>query len=326
MNINVIKRNGNKEEFNTNKIIAAINKAYIGASKEPNLELAREIAKKIEKQATEKELTIAEIQQLVESQLMKNEEEVATAYIIYRNERDRERRLVKTYNEIIEIEDNDVKNENANVNGNTPAGQMMKFASTAANDHVDHHVITKRFVEAQNKGEIHIHDKDYYGSKTTTCVQHDLTQLFKDGFNTDHGFTREPNHLKTAVDLAAISLQTNQNEQHGGQAIVAWDHHMVPYAKKSFTEHFLDAYLDMILNQVDISDLDPEKEEDYKKMIADLKAEVEKKAGAIELGNEKLKSKLPTIYKIARRRLVKEARQAHEGFIANMNTMHSRGK
>lgn len=325
MNTQVIKRNGKKEDFNSNKIVTAINKAYIGASKEPNLELAKEIAKKIEKQATEKEFTIAEIQQLVESQLMKNEEEVATAYIIYRNERDRERRLVKTYNEIIEIEDNDVKNENANVNGNTPAGQMMKFASTAANDHVDHHVITKHFVEAQNKGFIHIHDKDYYGSKTTTCVQHDLTQLFKDGFNTDHGFTREPNHLKTAVDLAAISLQTNQNEQHGGQAIVAWDHHMVPYAKKSFTEHFLDSYLDNILNQVDISDLDPEVEADYKKMIADLKIEVERKAGEIELSNEKLKSKFPTIYKIARRRLVKEARQAHEGFIANMNTMHSRG-
>lgn len=320
----VIKRNGKQEIFNKDKIVSAIKKAYIGSSLEPDNSLANIIADIIENQPQE-ELTINQIQKLVESHLMKNEEDVATSYIIYRNERDRQRRLVKTYNEIIEIEDNDVKNENANVNGNTPAGQMMKFASTAANDHVDNHVITKRFVEAQNKAEIHIHDKDYYGSKTTTCVQHDLTKLFKDGFYTEHGYTREPNRLSTAIDLAAISLQTNQNEQHGGQAIVAWDYHMVPYAKKSFREHFLEAYLDLILTQKDITDMNPENDDDYKRMIGDLNQEVNRRVGEIELGNKQLKLQYPTIYKIARRKLVKEAKQAHEGFIANMNTMHSRG-
>lgn len=321
----VIKRNGIYEDFDKNKIVTAIKKAYIGSNMEPNEGLANTIADIIASQPSDA-LTINKIQQLVESNLMRNEETVATAYVIYRNDRDRQRRLVKTYNEIIEIEDNDVKNENANVNGNTPAGQMMKFASTAANDHVDHHVIEKRFVDAQLKGDIHMHDKDYYGSKTTTCVQHDLSKLFKDGFATEHGFTREPNRLSTAVDLAAISLQTNQNEQHGGQAIVAWDYHMVPYAKKSFREHFLEAYLDMILTQKNISDMDSENEDHYKRMINDLQQEVTRKLGEIELGNKKLAKAFPNIFKIARRKLVKEAKQAHEGFVANMNTMHSRGK
>lgn len=318
----VIKRDGTEEAFNKEKIVSAIKKAYVG--KEPDETLARTIADIIEAQPQDT-LKIKRIQELVESNLMRNEETVATAYVIYRNEHDRRRRLVKTYNEIIEIQDNDVKNENANINGNTPAGQMMKFASVAANDHVDHYVIDKHFVKQHDLGYIHIHDKDYYGSKTTTCVQHDLTKLFKGGFYTEHGFTREPNHLKTATDLAAISLQTNQNEQHGGQSIVAWDHHMEPYAKISFEQHFLDAYLDYILIHIDVADMDAEKEEDYLKMIDDVKKEIEKKVGSIELGNQKLKEQYKTLYKIARRKLVKEAKQAHEGFIANMNTMHSRG-
>lgn len=212
----IIKRNGKLEDFNKEKIKIAISKAFLSVNIFPG-EMCEEIAERIRLEGPE-EVSIAEIQKMVEKELMKADFEgssdVATSYIIYRNEKDRERRLINTYTEIVEIEDGDVKNENANINGNTPAGQMMKFASTSASDFADRHIIPKKYTEAQKRGEIHIHDKDYYGTRTTTCHHSDLGKLLEGGFSTEHGTIREPNRIKAAIDLAAISLQTSQNEQH----------------------------------------------------------------------------------------------------------------
>lgn len=318
----VIKRDGTEEKFNPSKIERAIKKAYTACSKEPNDELIKTIVNVLSESELEK-LEIEKIQDIIEASLMEHDNAIGKRYVLYRNERARMRGLVKTFNEIVEIEDTDVKNENANVNGNTPAGQMMKFASTSSKMYAEDHLISRKFVELQQNNLVHIHDEDYYPSKTTTCVQHDLAKLFKGGFKTGHGFINEPNRLSVAVDLAAISLQTNQNEQHGGQAIVCWDNALVPYAKKSFREHFLKAYVDHY-ESVEL----PNDEEDYDAYVAILEEyapKIEKQFGVIELDNQHLAEHYVRTFKIAKRELIRESDQAAQAFIYNMNTMHSRG-
>lgn len=320
---NVIKRDGTKEKFDEMKIEKAIRKAYKACSKEANELLINSIIEAVNNIHLE-EIKIENIQDIIEQCLMEVDPVVGKRYVIYRNERARLRGLVKTFNELVEIEDNDVKNENANVNGNTPAGQMMKFASTSSKMYAEDFLIDQKYVKLQQDNLIHIHDEDYYPSKTTTCVQHDLTKLFKDGFKTGHGFIKEPNRLSVAVDLAAISLQTNQNEQHGGQAIVCWDNALVPYAKKSFKEHFLKAYIDYY-EAIELPD-DEEDYDAYKAMLEKYALPIEEQFGVIELGNQNLAKHYNRTFKIAKRETIRESDQAAQSFIYNMNTMHSRGK
>ena len=219
----VVKRDGRQVPFDPQRIADAIKKSMkaAGILDQQAMDYCDQAAKEIASLRVQK-LTVDQIQDLVEEKLMDSSyKEAARAYIVYRRQRDIERQRhsqnIKTFNEIVEVRENGVKNENANVNGNTPAGQMMKFASVATKDYALDYIIYPEHAEAHRNGEIHIHDLEFFPSRTTTCVQHDLEKLFKDGFSTEHGHIREPKSIRAYTALAAISMQSAQNEQHGKQ-------------------------------------------------------------------------------------------------------------
>lgn len=314
----VIKRDGTKVDFDGDRIRQAVQKAARAVSQHVGIEQLDEIVSNIYDLQTD-ELSVDMVQNAVELNLMKNHPEVARAYIVYRRERDVNRRrnskLVQTFNEIIDVADTNVKNENANINGNTPAGQMNKFASETTKAHAIDYILNPEHARAHEEGRIHIHDLDYMPTKTTTCVQYDIEKLFKDGFNSGHGYLREPNHIRSYGALAAIAFQANQNEQHGGQAIPAFDYFMAPGVRKTFVKYFLKyanraaarGELDVQVQNID-------------------RAYVEANCGTLEMSNEKLLTfGQPSIYADALEDTIQETEQSMEAFLANMNSMHSRG-
>ena len=161
---------------------------------------------------------------------MKVQPEVAKKYIIYRQwrntERERKTQMKHIMDGIVAIDKNDVNLSNANMSSHTPAGQMMTFASEVTKDYTYKYLLPKQYAEAHRMGDIHIHDLDYYPTKTTTCIQYDLDDLFERGFHTKNGSIRTPQSIQSYATLATIIFQTNQNEQHGGQAIPAFDFFM----------------------------------------------------------------------------------------------------
>ena len=235
--------------------------------------------------------------------------------------------LIKTNEKIINVEKNDTNNENANMSSMTPAGQMMKFASEVSKVYALENLISEKFRKAHEDGIIHIHDLDFYPSKTTTCLQYDLEDMFEKGFVTKHGYIREAQSILTYATLATIIFQTNQNEQHGGQAIPAFDFYMAKGVLKSFRQYLKNR----ILNFVEIKN-DVEITEKYEK---DAKAFLKKTLDSIkttEEENEKIskyfsisKNDLKKLLKSSYKDTKKETYQAMEGFLHNLNTMHSRG-
>ena len=228
---------------------------------------------------------------------------------------------------IVTVEKNDVNNENANMSSMTPAGQMMRFASEVSKMYTLENLVSPEFKEAYNNGEIHIHDLDYYPSKTTTCLQYDLADMFEHGFQTKHGFIREAKSITTYATLATIIFQTNQNEQHGGQAIPAFDFYMAKGVLKSFRRHLKRRILSFveIKNGVEIT-------QEYEKNAKEF---LKKNVSSIKCNENEIKL-LEKYFKINRDDLIKllveayddtqnETYQAMEGFLHNLNTMHSRG-
>ena len=224
---------------------------------------------------------------------------------------------------IINIEKNDINNENANMSALTPAGQMMKCASEMTKLYALEFLISNQFKQAHQNGEIHIHDLDFYPSKTTTCLQYDLEDLFEHGFITKHGFIREAKSISTYATLATIIFQTNQNEQHGGQSIPAFDFYMAKGVLKSFRRHFRYRLLSYL-------------SKDYAKSANnDIKVYVNTNINSINPSDEAItnlsiflkidRDKIIHLLKIAHEDTQLETHQALEGFIHNLNTMHSRG-
>lgn len=224
---------------------------------------------------------------------------------------------------IINIEKNDINNENANMSALTPAGQMMKCASEMTKLYALEFLISNQFKQAHQNGEIHIHDLDFYPSKTTTCLQYDLEDLFEHGFITKHGFIREAKSISTYATLATIIFQTNQNEQHGGQSIPAFDFYMAKGVLKSFRRHFRYRLLSYL-------------SKDYAKAANnDIKVYVNTNINSINPSDEAInnlsiflkidRDKIIHLLKIAHEDTQLETHQALEGFIHNLNTMHSRG-
>ncbi len=330
----VVKRDGKQVDFNSERIINAISLAENVTNVEVPAEFKAEISEKIEKTAAEK-IHVEEIQNIVEEYLMKSYPEVAKKYILYREKRTLEREkksdLVKTYNEIVNIEDTDIKNENANMNGNTPAGQMMKFASEVAKDYTHKFLLKEEFSRAHKDGLIHIHDLDYMPSKTLTCVQYDLEEIFKDGFDTRNGHMREPQSISTYAELAAIIFQTNQNEMHGGQAVPALDFFLAPGVLKSYKKYFaksivsnIDFALDQELDKNEVKGCIDENVHSIETSEAEL--EILSKFVAEKVGDFELSRKV--VFKAAKMAYAdtkKETYQALEGFVHNLNTQHSRG-
>ncbi|MCI7556537.1 MAG: anaerobic ribonucleoside triphosphate reductase [Bacteroidales bacterium] len=302
----VRKRDGRIVGFNEEKIKAAIRKAMLVTEKGEDEALIERIVDRIS--VTGKEImSVDEIQDQVEMELMKSpRKEVAKAYIAYRDKRDVARKA-KTHDiflEIIAAKKNDVTRENANMNADTPAGMMMKFASESTKPFVDDYLLSPETRDAVRHNLLHIHDKDYYPTKSLTCVQHPLDNILKNGFEAGHGESRPAKRIETASVIACISLETAQNEMHGGQAIPAFDFYMAPYVRASYIEEV--KYLEQ-LNGEDYSDLYYAEIKDY--VVAELTG---------LSGRER-------IMHHAINRTVSRVHQAMEAFIHNMNTIHSRG-
>ncbi len=302
----VLKRDGRVVGYNEEKIKAAIRKAMLQTRLGEDEGLIMKIVDRIGVTGNE-QMSVEEIQDRVELELMKStRKEVARRYIAYRNQRSIARRA-KTrdiFLEIIEAKNNDVTRENANMNTDSPAGMMMKFASETTKPFVDDYLLSDDARDAVRNGYLHIHDKDYYPTKSLTCVQHPLDRILKSGFVAGHGESRPAKRIETASIIGCISLETAQNEMHGGQAIPAFDFYLAPYVRSSFVEELKKAEA---ISGEDLSDLYSVEIKDYEQRPLDgLK------------GRERLLAHAVS-------QTASRVHQAMEAFIHNMNTIHSRG-
>ena len=252
-------------------------------------------------------MTVEEIQDAVEIELMKSKrKDVAQKYITYRNQRSiaRKAKTRDMFLEIINIKSNDVTRENANMNADTPAGMMMKFASESTKPFVDDYLLGDETREAVRGNYLHIHDKDYYPTKSLTCVQHPLDRILKHGFSAGHGESRPAKRIETASILGCISLETAQNEMHGGQAIPAFDFYLAPYVRSSFVE---EVKVLEELSGLDLQHLYQAPLDDFLTLPLDgLEGDARYLQHAVN-------------------KTVARVHQSMEAFIHNMNTIHSRG-
>lgn len=302
----VVKRDGRVVGYNEEKIKAAIRKAMLTTELGEDEALIQKIADRIGARGGER-MTVEEIQDMVELELMNSpRKEVAKRYIAYRDQRSIARRA-KTrdmFLEIIEAKSNDITRENANMNTDSPAGMMMKFASETTKPFVDDYLLSDEARDAVRSGYLHIHDKDYYPTKSLTCVQHPLDHILEHGFTAGHGESRPAKRIETASVIACISLETAQNEMHGGQAIPAFDFYLAPFVRTSFIEEVCN--LEKLTGR-DLSAMKVTEFEDYENRNLE----------GLE-GDERL-------LQHAVNRTVSRVHQAMEAFIHNMNTIHSRG-
>lgn len=302
----VVKRDGRIVGYNEEKIKAAIRKAMLQTERGEDEALIQKIADRISVTGDES-MTVEEIQDRVEVELMNSpRKEVAKRYIAYRNQRSIARRA-KTrdmFLEIIEAKNNDITRENANMNTDSPAGMMMKFASETTKPFVDDYLLSAEARDAVRHGYLHIHDKDYYPTKSLTCVQHPLDRILKHGFMAGHGESRPAKRIETASIISCISMETAQNEMHGGQAIPAFDFYLAPFVRSSFVEEIKKIEK---LTGKNLSDKYDIELEDY----------LTKSLDGLD-GDERL-------LQHAVNQTVERVHQAMEAFIHNMNTIHSRG-
>lgn len=302
----VTKRDGRIVDFDQRKIVDAVLKAMNVTNEGEDIVLAAEIANAIAK-IEQLSMSVEEIQDHVEMELMKSpRKEVAKKYIAYRNQRNlaRKAKSREIFKEIIEAQATDITRENANMNADTPAGMMMKFASESTKSFVDECLLSEEVKEAVQNGYIHIHDKDYYPTKSLTCVQHPLDKILQNGFFAGHGESRPAKRIETASILGCISMETVQNEMHGGQAIPAFDFYMAPYVRKTFIEEV--NHLSALYGE-DFSSL-------YHIEIGDyLKKDLDGLQGK------------DRVIQHAINQTVSRVHQSMEAFIHNMNSIHSRG-
>ena len=302
----VLKRDGRIVGFNEQKIAAAIRKAMLTTDAGEDNELISKITDRVSMRG-KSQMTVEEIQDMVEDELMKSSRpDVARIYIKYRSARTiaRKAKTRDIFLEIINIKNNDVTRENANMNADTPAGMMMKFSSETTKPFVDDYLLSDEVKEAVSNNYLHIHDKDYYPTKSLTCVQHPLDRILKYGFQAGHGESRPAKRIETASILGCISMETVQNEMHGGQAIPAFDFYLAPYVRKSFIE--------------EVKVLEDLNAEDYSELYnCEIEDFIETPLTGLA-GRERIRQH-------AINKTVERVHQSMEAFIHNMNTIHSRG-
>ncbi|MCR4957287.1 MAG: anaerobic ribonucleoside triphosphate reductase [Prevotella sp.] len=302
----VVKRDGRIVGFNEQKIMAAIRKAMMQTEKGEDERLVNQITDHVA-QRGKAQMNVEEIQDAVEMELMKSSrKDVAQKYIAYRNQRSiaRKAKTRDIFLDIVNVKNNDITRENANMNADTPAGMMMKFASESTKPFVDDYLLSDDAREAVKNNLLHIHDKDYYPTKSFTCVQHPLDHILTCGFIAGHGASRPAKRIETASVLACISMECAQNEMHGGQAIPAFDFYLAPFVRMTYKEEL--KYLED-LNGEDYSALYDEPLIDYLKQPLDGLKGVDR------------------VRQHAINKTVGRVHQAMEAFIHNMNTIHSRG-
>jgi len=338
----IVKRDGRTVEFELDKITDAIYKAAkaLGGS---DRKMAESLAKEVVEYLEEKEIdvpTVEQIQDAVERTLIEHgHARTAKEFILYRSGRTRVRemntKLMKIYEGLTfrDAKDNDIKRENANIDGDTAMGTMLKYGSEGAKQFDEMFILKPEHSRAHANGDIHIHDLDFY-TLTTTCCQIDLTRLFDGGFSTGHGFLREPNSIQSYSALACIAIQSNQNDQHGGQSIPAFDFDMSKGVAKSYRT----LYRNNMIKALEIYGID-----DAEKIVKDAIAKVEEKTGLwpainAENGYHEAEKELlvPVVgeetynkaYDFSRKFTDKEIEratyQAMEALVHNLNTMHSR--
>ena len=339
------KRDGRLVPYDEAKIAAAIDRAFVAAESGKGEDEAERLAKIVTREMNAKENNETpsgeDIQDQVERVLIaEGYAKTAKAYILYRAERSRTREAKTRLMHILEditfkdASESDVKRENANIDGDTAMGTMLKYGSESAKQFYDMYVLNPKHARAHREGDIHIHDLDFL-TLTTTCTQIDLTQLFKGGFSTGHGVLREPQDIGSYSALACIAIQSNQNDQHGGQAIASFDYDMAPGVAKTYIKEYrraLGAALDLLLNH-DAAD------DEAKAIIRQIRAET----GATPTlkpnkeFDDALRERLTAMtdeatvermmhYATERgyRETERRTYQAMEAFIHNLNTMHSR--
>ena len=342
----IIKRDGRETVFDQTKIAAAIEKAFQASGAMQDRSVAEQITdsvmEKLEEGAIEGTPTVEGVQDLVEEALIEaNFSQTAKAYILYRAERNRVRdvnsRLVQTLKDITfsKASDSDMKRENANIDADTAMGTMLKYGSESAKQFYEMCVIDPKFARAHREGDIHIHDMDFY-TLTTTCCQIDLRRLFKGGFSTGHGVLREPNDIASYSALACIAIQSNQNDQHGGQSICDFDYGLALGVQKTFKRLYKKHLFEALSLLTDVEN----PKETAETIIGRVEGETGKCAslvmdatfeGAIQqelidLGIEEAVAKRILGYaeSSAKADTDRTTFQAMEALVHNLNTMHSR--
>ena len=343
--LTVIKRSGKKVAWNGTKIALAIKKAFDSLEKDEENHYSEKdvnkvynaVIKHIEKDyKNEEKIKIEAIQDLIEAELQKQGyPDVYKAFADYRERRNISRQVFfgeKKQHKFLKAleslglksasEVND-KRENANVDGDTAMGTMLQYGSTVSKEFAKAYLMKPKFAEAHDNGDIHIHDMDFLPMGTTTCCQIDLNKLFKNGFSTGHGYLRQPKDIISYTALAAIAIQANQNDQHGGQAIPAFDYYMAPGVLATFKKQLKQAIYDYL----DLTDLE------YYINMDRVAKEIDKiKTIEINLSmfdpftkdSEQVKRLFKKAYEKAYEKTDRQTYQAMEAFIHNLNTMHSR--
>ena len=341
----IIKRDGREVAFDGSKITDAIFKAaqVLGGS---DYQMAQDLGAQVEAYV-ERILgegavpTVEQVQDAVEHTLIENgHARTAKEYILYRAERTRVRemntRLMKTLEDLTfkDAEDSDTKRENANIDGDTAMGTMLKYGSESAKQFYEMYVLNPKHAKAHMDGDIHIHDLDFL-TLTTTCCQIDIIKLFKDGFSTGHGFLREPNDIQSYAALACIAIQSNQNDQHGGQSIPNFDYGMAIGVAKTYSK----LYTKNLAKAAEILEDLPDQEEAFKAIKQRVAAETgltprllqsedycaaEAKYLAEIVGADRVRRLQEFAVKYAERETDRATYQAMEALVHNLNTMHSR--
>jgi anaerobic ribonucleoside-triphosphate reductase len=342
----ITKRDGRIVPFESEKIESAIARALAASGSQKGAQTARELAAIVTRELESSEdipssPTVEQVQDVVERVLIeKGFVLTAKAYILYRAERSRVRemntRLMKTYEDITFTDaiDSDIKRENANINGDSAMGSMLKFGSEGAKQFYDMYVLNPKHAEAHRNGDIHIHDLDFL-TLTTTCCQIDLLELFKDGFSTGHGVLREPQDIASYSALCCIAIQANQNDQHGGQSIVNFDYGMAPGVRKTYAKRFRDNVARLLDAGYDLEEADRTVEDmllDIKKetgLVPEMEAKPAFDAALLSrlgryMDGEKAEKLLKSVRRFSHREIVKATFQAMEALVHNLNTMNSR--
>ena len=336
--IYILKRDGSQQPYDGEKIRSAVDKAFRAAGLIDEEGYALRIESLIQTELCHRNAQVAveEIQDRVEAELMNLAPQVAKKYIIYREwrtvQREKRTTLKRTMDGIVSIEKNDINLGNANMSAYTPSGQMMTFASEVTKDYAMKYLLSAPFARAHAAGDIHIHDLDYYPTKTATCVQYDLADLFERGFHTKNGSIRTPQNIQSYATLATIVFQTNQNEEHGGQAIPAFDFFMAPGVRKTFIRQLADRllYAHSLLTGRSLTDEERKAFVEALRSLEPPLAHTDAAAEALAAGLDRIGCQLPaTAVRLALeeayQRTKRDTHQAMEGFVHNLNTMHSRG-
>ena len=344
--LKVVKRNGKKVDFDGSKIAVAIKKGFdslIREDEEPKYnerdiqKVYQHVMKTIDKEYKDAEkIKIEQIQDLIEASLQKLKyDDVYKSFSEYRERRTASRQLFadekKMHKFLKSLEglglksasEEDAKRENANIDGNSAMGTMLQYGSTVSKEFAKAYLMKKKFADAHDNGDIHIHDMDFLAMGTTTCMQIDLNKLFKNGFSTGHGHLRSPKDIMSYGALAAIAIQSNQNDQHGGQSIPAFDFYMAPGVLKTFKKQFKQAVYELLDFSDFINFVNMDKIEKEIDKLESIEFDINMFESFFK-GSEEVRKVFTKAYEIALAKTDRQTYRAMEAFVHNLNTMHSR--